>query len=120
MQDDDGPSAATSSAPRVPAKITQKMLERAEYEKEVKEQNARGSEDDELEVFEDDEDDKMDVDMADRSTKGKGKEIPADTMPPSRNKRRRPAIDPFTGMIYLFYFIYQYLLNTHSLSRLKR
>lgn len=105
MQEDDGPSAATTSASRVPVKITQKMRERADYEKEVKEQDARGSEDDELEVFEDErQNNEMDVDMADRSTKGKGKEIPADAMPPSRNKRRRPAIDPFTGKLHPFYF----------------
>lgn len=88
MQEDASPSATTSAA-RVPAKITQKMRERAEWEKEVKEEDARGSEEEELAVFEGEEkDDKMDVDTSERTTKGKGKET-LNWVPSSRNKRRR-------------------------------
>ncbi|KAF9486499.1 hypothetical protein BDN70DRAFT_870056 [Pholiota conissans] len=98
QEDTDASLAATTSAPRIPTKITQKMRERAEWEKEVKEQDARGSDEDELEVFEGGgEDNKMNVDATERSTKGKGRETP-NPVPSSRNKRRRAAIDPFTGL----------------------
>jgi len=78
------------------------MIQRAAYEKEIKEQDAMDSDEDELGVFEGDElpsrtEGKQDI-------KGKGK--PKETTPPavidedthiSLNKRRRPVVDPFAG-----------------------
>jgi len=75
--------------------VTQKMRERAEYEREVKEEDAMDSADETLEVFED-EDVKMDL----THLKGKGKEVATtdENLPVARNKRRRPAMDVFTGL----------------------
>ena len=79
------------------------MIQRAAYEKEIKEQDAMDCDDEnELEVFEGDElptrtESKQDI-------KGKGK--PKETTPPAiidedthinLNKRRRPVVDPFAG-----------------------
>jgi len=81
-------------------KMTSKMIQRAAYEKEIKEQDLMESDQDDLEVFEGDELPTQTENKQD--TKGKGKE----TTPPviidedtrlSRNKRRRPVIDPFAG-----------------------
>lgn len=76
------------------------MIQRAAYEKEIKEQDAMESDEDELEVFEGNE---LSIRTENkRDSKGKGKE----TTPPviidedthiSRNKRRRPVVDPFAG-----------------------
>ena len=79
--------------------MTSKMIQRAAYEKEMKEQDAMESDEHELELFEGDEsgENKQDV-------KGKGKETPPPTINEdthiSRNKRRRPVVDPFAGMFY--------------------
>ena len=98
---DNTPQAVPSSSSHIPVKMTNKMHQRAAYEKEIKEQDAMDSDEDELEVFEGDEllptrtESKQDV-------KGKRKE----TTPPaiidedthiSLNKRRRPVVDPFAG-----------------------
>ncbi|KDR85659.1 hypothetical protein GALMADRAFT_84695 [Galerina marginata CBS 339.88] len=108
-QDDASPSTASTSTPgpahpRATIKITQKMLERAAYEKEMKERDADAQDEDEdtLEVFNEEEDISMDVDVdpdsvtqSARPEKGKGKEVATTTS--NKNKRRRPAIDPFAG-----------------------
>ncbi|KIM47560.1 hypothetical protein M413DRAFT_439227, partial [Hebeloma cylindrosporum] len=90
-------------SPRVPVKVTQKMREREAYEKEMKERDAMASSDDELEVFDGEnkdvvDDTRMDVDI-DHNRKGKGKQVapPTEGLPSSKNKRRRPPIDPFAG-----------------------
>lgn len=79
------------------------MIQRAAYEQEIKEQDAMKSDTDEetgLEVFEGD-----GLPTRTEDTKGNGKE----TAPPAttaaddddahitRNKRRRPVVDPFAG-----------------------
>ncbi|KAF8167416.1 Sas10/Utp3/C1D family-domain-containing protein [Crassisporium funariophilum] len=105
---------ASTSAPktvRAQLKVTSKMLQRAAYEKQVKEQDAMESEEEGLEVFggdgaaeggeaeERDGHGKMEVDSAGRKEeKDKGKEVaqPIESLQ-SRNKRRRPVVDPFTG-----------------------
>ena len=94
--------ATPSSSSHIPVKMTSKMIQRAAYEKEIKEQDAMDSDEDELGVFEGDElpsrtEGKQDI-------KGKGK--PKEATPPavidedthiSLNKRRRPVVDPFAG-----------------------
>ncbi|KAK0246168.1 Sas10/Utp3/C1D family-domain-containing protein [Armillaria nabsnona] len=93
------------SGVRVPVKVTEKMLQRQQYEKEMKERDAaEGSEESDLEVFDDE---KMDEDdnekVVDVKGKGKAKEqndegklsIDASTTPGT--KRRRAAVDPFAG-----------------------
>ncbi|KAG7452192.1 uncharacterized protein BT62DRAFT_1071360 [Guyanagaster necrorhizus] len=87
----------------VPVKVTDKMLERRKYEKEMKERDAaESSEESDLEIFDekidDDGDEKVDV-------KGKGKvkeqsderRLSADISAISRTKRRRATVDPFAG-----------------------
>ncbi|KAF5332769.1 hypothetical protein D9611_005095 [Ephemerocybe angulata] len=88
---EDVPEASSSS--RVPAKITTKMFERQEYEKQLKEKAAAGEdEEDDLEVF-DDEDAKMDVDVeASKATPASSSE------PQGKGKRRRPVADPFADV----------------------
>ncbi|PBL00674.1 hypothetical protein ARMGADRAFT_1073015 [Armillaria gallica] len=90
---------------RVPVKVTEKMLQRQQYEKEMKERDAaEGSEESDLEVFDDE---KMDEDdnekVVDVKGKGKAKEqndegklsVDASTTPGT--KRRRATVDPFAG-----------------------
>ncbi|KAG6874404.1 hypothetical protein C0995_015140 [Termitomyces sp. Mi166 len=91
-----------SSSVQVQTKYTSKMLERQLYEKKLKEQDAKESEDEVLEVF--DGDNKMNVDTSTseptKNAKGKAKEVVSTTdHSKSRdgNKRRRPVIDPFAG-----------------------
>jgi len=101
----DSPAGPSTFMP-VPVKMTSKMLERVQYEKEMRERDENGSEDDQLEVFVDEEgkeqSDGMAVDDEVRQVvdvKGKGKarqEDPTETTQVG-NKRRRPAIDPFAG-----------------------
>ena len=85
-------------------KVTQKMRERELYEKEMKERDAMESSDHELEVFDGEtkDDTRMDID-SDQNLKGKGKEVvtPTDGLPSSKNKRRRPPIDPFAGKLVM-------------------
>ncbi|KAG6846045.1 hypothetical protein H0H87_006409 [Tephrocybe sp. NHM501043] len=90
-----------STTAQVQAKITSKMIERQLYEKKLKEQDARDSEEDELQVFEDD--NGMDVDPSVsepvKNGKGKAKEVspPNDDATSGNTKRRRPVVDPFAG-----------------------
>ena len=92
----DNTPQANSSASHIPVKVTNKMVQRAAYEKEIKEQDAMDSDEDELEVFEGDEL------PTTEDTKGKGKETALPTVADednyaSRNKRRRSLVDPFAG-----------------------
>lgn len=84
------PSTSTFVAP----KLTSKMLERQQYEKDLREQDAEDSEEDVLEGFEDG----MDVEPDVPSTTSKGKGKAPEQSPAKLNKRRRPDIDPFAGM----------------------
>jgi hypothetical protein len=108
--------AVPSSSSHIPVKMTSKMVQRAAYEKDIKEQDAMDSDEDELEVFEGDElptrtESKQDI-------KGKGKR--KESTPPaiidedthiSLNKRRRPVVDPFAGTFdspSIWYFVIDY------------
>lgn len=110
-----GPS--TSSAARVPVKVTSKMAARAEYEKDLKETG--DEEESDLEVFDDEEAQAPvpartgdeDVEMAEPVTssgKGKGKAKAASGSPLVSTstagvgkKRRRPVMDPFAGAFFI-------------------
>ncbi|KAK7465556.1 hypothetical protein VKT23_005531 [Stygiomarasmius scandens] len=102
---------AESSGPKatpLPVKITSKMIERAEYEKRIRE--AGSEEDDVVLVYDegeglggngDDQADEMEV-VEEVQNKGKGKEKAVEIVQESTSakvagKRRRPAIDPFAA-----------------------
>ncbi|RXW24564.1 hypothetical protein EST38_g1269 [Candolleomyces aberdarensis] len=88
-EEEAAPEASTSSA-RVPVKVTSKMLERAEYERGLKEKAAAGeSEEEDLQVFNEDGEGSMDVDG----------DAPTTSEPAVQNKRKRQrgAVDPFAG-----------------------
>jgi len=90
----------SKSSSHIPVKMTSKMIQRAAYEKEIKEQDAMETDEDDLEVFEGDELPTRPENNQD--TKGKGKETPPRAVIDedthiSRNKRRRPVVDPFAG-----------------------
>ncbi|KAF8899218.1 Sas10/Utp3/C1D family-domain-containing protein [Infundibulicybe gibba] len=99
-------SESSTSDVRVPTKVTAKMLERARYEKNLKERDAEESEEEELEVFGDggDSDGGMDVDAQGPNVtdlKGKGRLLVSDTEPiESTSRKRRPTIDPFAGRFF--------------------
>jgi len=114
--DTDGQNKQIPS-PRVPVKVTQKMREREAYEKEIKERDAMESSEGELEVFDGEtkdvvDDTHMDVDI-DHNLKGKGKEVTPTTegLPLSKNKRRRPPIDPFAGKLTMLPQTTRILIN---------
>jgi len=93
------------------------MRERELYEEEMKERDAMESSDHELEVFDGEnkdvvDDTRMDVD-SDHNMKGKGKEVVPATggLPSSKNKRRRPPIDPFAGKLVMLPQATQILTN---------
>ena len=93
----------SSSSSHIPVKTTSKMIQRAAYEKEIKEQDAMDNDDeDELVVFEGDEHPTQTESKQDIKGKGKRKEttplaiIDEDTHI-NLNKRRRPVVDPFAG-----------------------
>lgn len=78
---------------RVVVKVTDKMREREQYEKELKEASAEDSDDGELEVFEEE------VPRSGLNGKGEGKapQGSESPLPDSGKKRRRPAADIFVG-----------------------
>ncbi|KAF9015735.1 hypothetical protein BDQ17DRAFT_1341559 [Cyathus striatus] len=79
----------TSTSEKIPAKVTSKMLERAQYEKELRERDAEGDEEDSLMVFDESKErDDTHVEESINTQKGEG---------PLSNKRRRPLVDPFAG-----------------------
>lgn len=93
------------------------MREREAYEKEMKERDAMESSEDELEVFDEESKDvvaetRMDVDI-DHNLKGKGKEVVPITegLTLSKNKRRRPPVDPFAGKLAMLLRINRILIN---------
>ncbi|KAF4611915.1 hypothetical protein D9613_004188 [Agrocybe pediades] len=102
--DNDSSSKASGSNARVPVKQTQKMIDRAAYEQELKSRRADEDEEDDLEVFEGGGDENaMDVDDSPSTNeKGKGKE-PSTSTPEveyataNKYKRRRAPVDPFAG-----------------------
>lgn len=84
---------------RVPVKVTSKMQEREKYEKELNEVDEADSEEDNLEVFEDDAPTNTQSEIKRAEQKGKGKSLRSDEppTPASGKKRRRPAVDVFGG-----------------------
>ena len=84
---------------RVPVKVTEKMIARAQYEKELKELGSE--EEDDLEVI-DDAESQSSSSNSPPSDKGKGKASAEDLITDvaqtvAGQKRRRPAVDPFAG-----------------------
>ena len=95
---------STSSLIQIPAKVTSKMLQRQQYEKELKEQDDAESEEEELAVFGDDD---MEMDTNSSALNGgKGKEL-LEPNPQSISRRKRPVIDPFAGKtpLHAFYSV---------------
>ncbi|KAG1754756.1 Sas10/Utp3/C1D family-domain-containing protein [Suillus paluster] len=102
------PGPATTSE-RVPVKITSKMAERAEYEKNLEELGSEEEED--LEVFDEAEVERDEDAMEDEvlSPQDKGKSRMVENEVPERGeqlggRRKRPRIDPFTGSLDVFLF----------------
>ncbi|KAH7886205.1 hypothetical protein F5I97DRAFT_1808609 [Phlebopus sp. FC_14] len=108
-------SAANSSNEHVPITVTSKMIERAEYEKNIKAMESE--EEEELDLFDEEVpqgEGGMDVydDVVEEiapqqpTSVGKGKQRMVDEEEPSReeqvvaSRRKRPRIDPFTGRSY--------------------
>ncbi|KAI0347978.1 hypothetical protein BDW22DRAFT_1384967 [Trametopsis cervina] len=95
---DEGVSAQEKDV-RVPVRITEKMIARAQYQKDLE---ALGSEEEEeLEVI-DDASDGSPQELPSSVDKGKGKALADDILADvaqaiSGNKRRRPAVDAFDG-----------------------
>lgn len=94
---DEGAQAEGSNV-RVPVKVTSKMIERAQYEKELKE---LGSEEEDDLVMIDDASESDATTGSEASVKGKGKEragdMPVQDETAVGQKRRRPQVDPFAG-----------------------
>ncbi|KAI0360971.1 C1D-domain-containing protein [Trametes cingulata] len=85
----------------IPVKVTSKMRERAEYERQLAEQGS-DEEEDELEVFDEGQEAaETEGEPETKSSKEKGKgratEETSATDASSAKKRRRPAVDPFAG-----------------------
>lgn len=86
---------------RVPVKVTSKMIARAEYEKEVREQGSEEEEEDiDLKIFDEVADEQV---KSSPSSEGKGKQKATDEMNDdvelkTGQKRRRP-MDPFAGAV---------------------
>lgn len=110
------PTPTTSTF--VEPKVTSKMLERQQYEKDLQEQDAEESEEAVLEGFEDgDVGMEIDVVVPSVANKGKGKSkealSAAEESPAKSNKRRRPAIDPFAGTHTRSFYTSRGWLLTH-------
>lgn len=91
------------SAVRVPVKVTGKMMERAQYLQEMQQRDMEeGSEEGSLEVFDETEEDSMDIDAADDASvarrTGKGKEK-------AGTKRPRIVLDPSGGKHTFHHFL---------------
>jgi exosome complex protein LRP1 len=95
---------ASTSSERVPVKITSKMAERAEYEKNLEELGSEEEED--LEVFDEAEmsgnEDAMEEDTPLLPQLDKGKSRMVESEVPEREeqvggRRKRPRIDPFAA-----------------------
>jgi len=103
----DGPTPLTSSSGSapvpVPVKVTSKMEARAKYAQQLKEQDAQSSEEEELEVIDEADNDGMDIDKSPpiKLTSGAPTDkIDDEDQTQVGNKRRRRPIDPFAGMFW--------------------
>ncbi len=81
---------AGPSSTRVPIKVTSKMLEREQYQKEMKERGEEESEGEDLKIIIDEPTSSLDV-------KGKGKAKGDVQTPVAGTKRRRLPMDPFAA-----------------------
>lgn len=91
------PVADPSTAISVPVKLTSKMLARAQYEEELKETPSDG-EDDELEVFDETETEKIPEKQGDEDEDV----YSVNDEHQAGKKRRRPVTNPFTGKLSCF------------------
>ncbi|KAJ3789974.1 Sas10/Utp3/C1D family-domain-containing protein [Lentinula aff. detonsa] len=88
-------NSSDSSSAHVPVQVTSKMLERQDWQKRVDE---AGSEEENLEGWEDGDDDQAIVEGTKPDLKGKGKAVEQhDNVEQLGSKRLRPAIDPFAA-----------------------
>jgi hypothetical protein len=100
---DEATLPSVSTAP-VPVKITSKMKSRAEYEQQLKEEDAQSTEEEALEVIDEaDNDGSMDVDKPSKVTPEAllDKIADEDQTQVGKKRRRRP-VDPFSGMYQHF------------------
>lgn len=101
---DEATPPSVSTAP-VPVKITSKMKARAEYEQQLKEEDAQSTEEEALEVIDEaDNDGSMDVDGPSKVTPEAllDKIADGDQTQVGKKRRRRP-VDPFSGMSQHFF-----------------
>ncbi|KAI0684769.1 hypothetical protein BC835DRAFT_1388170 [Cytidiella melzeri] len=97
-QDEGMPSQPENT--RVPVKVTEKMVARAQYEKELRELGSEEEED--LDIIDDTEDQSMPDTPSAVVDKGKGKALTDDILADvaqavTGQKRRRATLDPFAG-----------------------
>lgn len=95
------PSGSVPVPVTVPVKVTSKMEARAEYERQLKEQDAQSTEEEELEVIDEaDNDYVMDIDKSSpKLTSGAPTDkIDDEDKTQVGSKRRRRPVDPFAGM----------------------
>lgn len=97
--DDDG----TPHDVRVPLKVTEKMLAREQYLKELKEADDTDEMEEDLELYDEEVPAVVSNTRGDTKGKGKAQASPSTTpeadasRPAAERKRRRPVIDPFAG-----------------------
>ncbi|KAF7791607.1 hypothetical protein EIP86_002624 [Pleurotus ostreatoroseus] len=86
------------STVRVPVKVTSKMVARAEYEEQLREEGSEEEEED-LQVFDEAEDEAQSGSSSSNESKGKGKAVAMENSNVFNRgqKRRRQAVDPSAG-----------------------
>ncbi|KAM6498631.1 Sas10/Utp3/C1D family domain containing protein [Amanita muscaria] len=103
----DEPTPLTSASPTpatsIPAKVTSKMLARADYQRQLREEAAQSSDEEGLQVINDtsdlDNENSMDVDNSAVESSKRILGISTSNDPPQApNKRKRPTVDPFAGI----------------------
>ena len=86
------------STVRVPVKVTSKMVARAEYEEQLREEGSEEEEED-LQVFDEAEDEAQSGSSSSNESKGKGKAVAMENSNVFNRgqKRRRQTVDPSAG-----------------------
>ncbi|KIL71579.1 hypothetical protein M378DRAFT_182965 [Amanita muscaria Koide BX008] len=104
-QDEPTPLISASPVPAasIPVKVTSKMLARADYQRQLREEAAQSSDEEGLQVINDtsdpDNENTMDVDNSAAESSKRILGISAfDDPPQAPNKRKRPTVDPFAGI----------------------